>query len=67
MKRKVTIGYLISAIILVIGAIMQITHTSNAMIVLLAGYLTGTVISFRYTLFLEKRVKELEDIREKDK
>ena len=61
MKKSVfSILFGLSALAVLLGALFKIMHFDGAMILLVSGFIVGSVIEFIYSLSQAKRIKQLE-------
>ena len=62
MKKSVfSILFGLSALAVLLGALFKIMHFDGAMILLVSGFIVGSVIEFIYSLFQTNHIKKLEN------
>jgi uncharacterized membrane protein len=57
----VGIFYSFGAIMVIIGAILKIQHHPNGLLILLIGFIAGSLTSSYETFRLKKKIKQLEE------
>jgi predicted ABC-type exoprotein transport system permease subunit len=58
----INIVYVVSSIMVIIGAILKIQHSPNGLSILIIGFILGTITSSFDTYRLKQKIKRLEEL-----